>query len=41
MEHFHMESKLNRVFGNIGFGGSDKMNIGLVNSMGELGKVLS
>jgi len=41
MGHFHMESKLNRVFENIGFEGSDKMNIRSMESMGVLGKVLS
>jgi hypothetical protein len=38
---FEIESELNRVFENIGPEGSDKMNIGLVESMGELGEVLS
>jgi hypothetical protein len=38
---FETESKLNRVFENIGFEGSDKMNIGSMESMGELGEVLS
>ena len=36
-----MESELNRVFGDIGFEGSDKMNIGLLESMEELGEALS
>jgi hypothetical protein len=38
---FEMESKLNRVFENIGFEGSDKMNIRSMESTEVLGKVLS
>ena len=41
MGHFHMKSKLNRVFENIGFEGLDKMNIGSMESTEVLGKVLS
>ncbi|VUT27009.1 MAG: hypothetical protein MOIL_01823 [Candidatus Methanolliviera sp. GoM_oil] len=38
---FEMESKLNRVFENIGSEGLDKMNIGSMESTEVLGKVLS
>jgi hypothetical protein len=38
---FEMESKLNRVFENIGFEVSDKMNIRSMESTEVLGKVLS
>jgi len=37
---FEMENKLNRVFGDIGSEGLDKMIIGSVGSMEVLGKVL-
>jgi NADPH:quinone reductase-like Zn-dependent oxidoreductase len=41
MEHFHMESELNRVFCDGGSGGVGKMNIGLAESVEDLGEALS
>jgi len=41
MGHFHMKSELNRVFGDIGSGRSDKMNIRSMRSMEVLEEVLS
>ena len=38
---FDMKDRLNRLFSDIGFEGLDKMNIDLVESMRELGEVLS
>ena len=40
MGHFHMENKLNRVFGDIGSEGLDKMNIRSMRSMEVLEEVL-
>jgi len=37
----NLRFEINRVFGNIEYEGSNKMNIGLIESMEELGEVLS